>query len=575
MNDLATNAEDLPPANPAQALEQAIWPLVRVALANLPDLGRLGLPELFRALAAQPERVAQIQEHYYAQHRALWESMLAGKALEAAPTPAADDHRFDAVAWEEQPFFRLLKHAYLINVAWLTDLVGAAQLEPRQARRVGFVVRQALDALAPTNFAATNPDVIQLAARTGGASLIDGLRNLQAAALRGHIARSDETAFAVGRNLAVTPGAVVYQNGVAQLIQYAPRAPQVHVRPLLIVPPFINKYYILDLRPENSFVRFALEQGFQVFLVSWRNAGEELKHATWDDYARQGVLQPLEVVLRIARADQLNVLGFCVGGTLLASTLAAMPEPERVASVTLLATMLDFLDVGEIGVYVDEAFVQHCETQYAQGGLMSGRRLAEAFASLRARELVWHFLIENYLKGHTPPAFDLLFWNSDSANLPGPLYAWYLRNLYLDNNLRVPGKLRVLGQPVDLKRVVMPAYILATREDHIVPWTTAFASAQLLGGRMEFVLGASGHVAGVINPAAGGRRCYWIGPVTAGGAQRWLGQAQQQPGSWWPHWSAWLRHHAGRTVRARASLGSAQCPVIEPAPGRYVVETPG
>jgi polyhydroxyalkanoate synthase len=545
---------------------------VREALGALPDLDRLGLTELFRALAARPADTARIQQHYYRLHHELWNSVLHGSDAATPPAPAPGDHRFNAPAWAQLPFFRLIKHLYLLNAAWLTDLVDAASLPPQQARRVAFVLHQALDALAPTNFAATNPEVIELAARTSGVSLLEGLRNLEADTARGRMAMSDESAFEVGRNLAITPGEVVHENPVAQLIQYAPLSARVYARPLLIVPPFINKYYILDLRPENSFVRYALEQGHQVFMVSWRNAGAGLEHATWDDYALQGVVEPLDVALEITSARQANTLGFCVGGTLLASTLAAMPRRARVASLTLLATMLDFSDVGEIGAYIDEAYVRQCEAQFRDGGLMPGRRLADAFASLRANELVWRFLIENYLKGRTPSAFDLLYWNSDSANLPGPLFAWYLRNMYLDNSLRIARHLRVLGAPADLTRITAPAYLLATREDHIVPWTSAYESSRLLGGTMDFVLGASGHIAGVVNPTAGGRRCHWTAPLDGSDAQRWLAQATRVAGSWWPHWSAWLSRRAGRRIPAPAAMGSGRYPRIEPAPGRYVRE---
>jgi polyhydroxyalkanoate synthase len=560
-------AEDL-----ARSVQHVTWQHIREALAVLPDLDRLGLTDLFRALAARPTEVARIQERYYRLHGELWSALLQGAPPAALPEPAPGDHRFDAPAWAELPFFRLVKQLYLLNAAWLTELVRAAALPPQQARRVGFVLRQALDALAPSNFAATNPEVIELAARTGGASLVEGLRNLSSDSERGHMAMTDESAFEVGRNLATTPGHVIHENPVAQLIQYLPRTERVYARPLLIVPPFINKYYILDLRAENSFVRFALEQGHQVFMVSWRNAAAELARTTWDDYARLGVLESLDAALDITGARQANVLGFCVGGTLLASTLAAMPRRGRVASLTLLASLLDFSDVGEIGAYIDEAYVQECEARFRDGGLMPGRRLADAFASLRANELVWRFLVENYLKGRTPPAFDLLYWNSDSANVPGPLFAWYLRNMYLENNLRVAGRLKVLGSPVDLARITMPAYVLAAREDHIVPWTSAYASTGLLGGTMHFVLGASGHIAGVVNPAAEGRRCYWTAPVGVGEAQRWFEQAARTEGSWWPHWSAWLARRAGRRHPAPVQMGSTRHPPIEPAPGRYVRE---
>jgi polyhydroxyalkanoate synthase len=386
---------------------------------------------------------------------------------------------------------------------------------------------------------------------------------------------SERSAFEVGRNIAVTPGAVVYQNPIVQLIQYTPRTPQVSRHPLLVVPPFINKYYVLDLQPENSFVRNALDQGLQVFLVSWRNIPRELGGATWEDYIRQGVYAPLEAMREITGANQINALGFCVGGTLLACALAVMENPQQIASLTLLATMLDFSDVGEIGVYIDEEYVRQCEETYRDGGLMPGSLLASTFASLRANELVWSFVINNYLKGKTPRAFDLLHWNSDSANLPGPLYAWYLRNTYLENNLRVPGKLTLCSRPVDLGAIRCPAYVLATREDHIVPWRSAYASTQLLPGKIDFVLATSGHVAGVVNPPAAGRRSHWLSEGTPADGDEWLAQARSVPGSWWTHWRAWLKQHSGTQVAAPQTTGSAHHQPIEPAPGSYVREGSG
>jgi len=556
--------------DPAAELARAAQRQVEDFLTRLPPPERLGLPELLRALVAHPERVAEIQQRYYREQLALWSRITLAHEPPAEAPPA--DRRFAAAEWSRLPYFRLLKESYLLHARWLQELVEAAQLSPPIGPRLAFALRHYLDALAPTNFPATNPEVLQLAARTGGASLAAGLRNLQADTARGRMLMSDERAFAVGRNLAITPGAVVYENAVAQLLQYMPRTPTVHARPLLIVPPFINKYYILDLQPENSFVRYALDRGHQVFMVSWRNAGAGLEHATWDDYAGQGVLAPLKAALEIAGARRLNVLGFCVGGTLLASTLAVMPQPARIASLTLLATMLDFSDVGEIGVYIDEELVARCEQQYRDGGLMPGRQLAHAFASLRANELIWQFHVDNYLKGATPAAFDLLFWNGDSANLPGPLYAWYLRNMYLENSLRASSKLTVLGRPVDLGGIRAPAYVLATREDHIVPWRSAFAATHLLGGRIEFVLGASGHIAGVVNPPEPGRRSFWhTGPVDRS-ASDWVAAARREPGSWWPHWSSWLQQHAGRRVRAPQELGSERHRPIEAAPGRYVLD---
>jgi polyhydroxyalkanoate synthase len=351
---------------------------------------------------------------------------------------------------------------------------------------------------------------------------------------------------------------------------------KVAARPLLIVPPFINKYYILDLRPENSFVRFALEQGQQVFLVSWRNIPPELGGANWEDYLEQGVFAALEATLDIARARTASVLGFCVGGTLAACAAAVDTARggKRIANLTLLATLLDFSDPGEISVFVDEAAVARREREFADGGVMPGAQLASAFASLRARDLVWHFVEHNYLLGETPRAFDLLHWNSDSANLPGKLYAWYLRNMYLEDRLKMPGALELCGERIDLRRITVPAYVLAARDDHIVPWSSAYRTVGLLAGDRRFVLAESGHVAGVINPARLGRRGWWENASLPETPAAWFDEAQHHRGSWWHDWACWIEGHAGRRIRARASLGNARHPVIEPAPGRYVMEAP-
>jgi polyhydroxyalkanoate synthase len=533
-------------------------------IAALPAGGRLPLADLARALAARPEQLAALQSRYYEAQRSLWSRLLQAQA------PPTGEARLATGDWAELPFFRLVGQTHALNAQFLDELTELAQLPEPERRRLRFVVRQLVDALAPANAPWTNPEVLLRAARSGGASLRAGMRNLAQDLARGRIAMSAPDAFEVGRNVAVTPGAVVHQSPVAQLLHYAPRTPRVRTRPLLIVPPFINKYYILDLQPQNSFVRYALDQGLQVYLLSWRNAGETERMLTWDDYVRLGVLDAIDVALEISGSRSLNALGFCVGGTLLATALSVIDRPARVASLTLLATMLDFTDVGDIAVYVDRDYVEETQRRYAHGGIVPGAQIAAAFASLRASELVWPFVVNGYLKGETPPAFDLLAWNSDSANLPGPLFAWYLRNMYLDNALREPRRLRVAGREVDLGRLRLPSYVLATHADHIVPWTSAYASAGLLAGRIEFVLGASGHVAGVVNPPAAGRRHYWLGAYAPGDPLGWLSRARRRSGSWWSHWGRWIAARSGRWAAARAQPGSGRYPQIEPAPGRYV-----
>jgi polyhydroxyalkanoate synthase subunit PhaC len=378
----------------------------------------------------------------------------------------------------------------------------------------------------------------------------------------------------VGRNVAITPGEVVYENELIQLIQYRPLTPDVAARPLVMVPPCINKFYILDLQPESSLVAYAVASGQTVFMVSWRNVGPELGHLTWDDYLEKGVFAALQVAREISGADKVNALGFCVGGTLLGAGLAVLAEKRKdwVASVTFLASMHDFEDTGEIGLFVDEANVAAREATIGRGGILSGAELAFVFSSLRANDLVWSYVVNNYLKGTRPPAFDLLYWNSDSTNLPGPMYCWYLRNAYLENKLRVPGAVRNCGVPLDFGKVDLPMFILATREDHIVPWKSAYRTLGLMSGEKTFVLGASGHIAGVVNPAGKNKRSYWLGegggyPADAG---QWLAGAREHPGSWWPAWSGWLAGHSGGMRAAPTAMGAVKYQPIEPAPGRYV-----
>ena len=545
-------------------------------LRNLPSPGTGDIAELLRVFATADERQLEslraLEETFYREHLSLWSRLSAPGAHTATPS-GNGDRRFDAPEWQ-LPFFRYIQEAYQLNSRYLVQLGELANLEPRAKRRLQFQLRQLADAMAPNNYAATNPEVIKLAAQTGGESLVQGMNLLAGDIAQGRISMTDEQAFEVGRNLAVTPGAVVFENEVMQLIQYAPATAEVHEFPLLIVPPFINKYYILDLQPENSFVRFCVEQGFSTFMVSWRNIPPQLGHLGWDDYVEQGVLAPLSAAKAISGVEKVNTLGFCVGGTLLSCALAVMAarKDNVAATLTLLATMLDFSETGDISVYIDREFVERSEQEFHTPGSMPGTKLAATFATLRANDLIWHFFVNNYLKGKLPRAFDLLFWNADGSNLPGRLYVYYLRNMYLENNLKNPGTLEAFGVPLDLGAITVPAYIVATREDHIVPWKSAYASMGLLGGRTEFVLGASGHVAGIVNPAWQNRKHYWRGSPAGSDADAWFADAEQQAGSWWRHWAAWLSNRAGVRKPPAAKLGNSQYPVIESAPGRYVRE---
>ena len=469
-----------------------------------------------------------------------------------------------------------VKNTYTDGCGAVRQWVAGVALDAPARARLAFVAEQWLAAINPENYLATNSQAITRAIETRGASLAQGMRLLAADIARGQVSNTDLSAFELGRDLATTPGAVVMKNELVELIQYLPTTPWVGARPLLIVPPCINKFYILDLGPENSFVRHCVAAGHTVFMVSWRNPGAPQAKLEWDDYLRLGVVESIEAVRRICDTKTINALGFCVGGTILATALAALAAGgERpAASLTLLATLLDFSDVGQLGVFVDAPGVALREATLAGGGLMSGRDLAAAFSSLRPHDLVWNHVSNSYLKGQAPPAFDLLYWNADSTNLPGPMYSWYLRNLYLENNLRVRGRLRSLGQPVDLSRLDMPTYVVATAEDHIVPWRSAFETTRLIGADCRFVLGASGHIAGIVNPAARNRRSFRrladdnAQPPAA--AEQWLAASRETAGSWWIDWSAWLSGFKGRSIAARKSPGNKKYRPIGPAPGEYV-----
>ena len=558
---------------------------IAAATSGAPDAGPFAQlpPELQVAMQAMAKldlaSMKDIQARYLEQHAKLWGGMLQEHRDGGSPgfrvEPEPGDRRFSSPAWRQSPVFDYLQQSYLINARFVRDL--AEQLPADDAKgkeRLRFLARQYADAMAPTNFAATNPEFIQTALATKGKSISDGITNLIADVKKGRVTMTDETVFEVGKNIANSAGAVVFENELMQLIQYAPLTEKVGERPLLIVPPCINKFYILDLQPENSLVRYAVEQGNTVFLISWRNPKAEHGHWTWDDYLEKAAITAIRVVQEISGAKKINALGFCVGGTILSSALGVLAArgEDVVQSLTLLTTFLDFAETGEIGLFIDESTVSNRENTIGSGGLLTGRELSTTFSSLRANDLVWSYVANNYLKGQKPVAFDLLYWNSDSTNLPGPFAAWYMRNLYLENSLKHSGKLKMCGVPVDLGKLTMPAYLLATREDHIVPWQSAYLSTEVLGGETRFVLGASGHIAGVVNPASKNKRSYWVGGDQKKAAEAWLESATEEKGSWWTDWSAWLAKHQGRKRAAPKTAGSAVHAPIESAPGRYVKE---
>ncbi len=523
-----------------------------------------------------PDKIGAIQAEFSRE----W-LRIAASAQQGSLQPPAD-RRFSKPAWASSPASLFSAHAYLLSAKAMNQLVEAADVPEAVRSRLRFSLMQWLEAASPANFLASNPDAQQALIQTQGQSLGNGVRNLLGDLQKGRLTQSDESCFELGRDLGATPGAVVFQNSLMQVIQYAPQTAKVHKRPLLMVPPCINKFYILDLQPENSFVRHAVQEGFTVFLVSWRNPldsdADGIDTATWGDYLQHGVLQAIDVARAISGQDQINTLGFCVGGTLLASALALARAQgdDPAASLTLLTTLLDFDETGVLDVFVDEAHAQVRDHQLGGRGLMTARELGTTFSFLRPGELVWNYVVNNYLKGETPPAFDLLYWNADGTNLPGPFFAWYFRNTYLENNLKTPGRIQVDGHGLDLGTLGMPAYIYGSRDDHIVPWHAAYATTRLLRGPMRFVLGASGHIAGVINPPAKKRRSYWDHqddyPPSGmpGDPASWLDAATEHPGSWWNDWTNWLAPHSGTQVRARPTLGSADYRPLEAAPGSYV-----
>jgi polyhydroxyalkanoate synthase subunit PhaC len=568
-------------------------------------------------ISLPPQQLAQIQADYLANCTALWNgAMLRLQGSGAAQPADLGDKRFASAEWAGNPAAALTAQLYLLNARTLTQLADQLQGDAKTTARVRFAVQQWLGATSPSNFLALNPDALKKALDTGGQSIADGMQMLLQDMQKGHLSQTDESVFEVGRNVATTAGSVVFENEIFQLIEYAPLTAKVHARPMLFVPPCINKFYILDLQPDNSLIRYTVQQGHRTFVISWRNPDESLAAKTWDDYIEQGPIAAIRAVQAITGQPTINTLGFCVGGTILSTALAvlaarkpssakaALAETQPAQSVTLLTTLLDFSATGILDIFIDEAAVhmreQSIGAQAPKGpALLKGQELATTFSLLRPNELVWNYVVGNYLKGEKPPAFDLLYWNGDSTNLPGPMYCWYLRHTYLQNELKTPGALTVCGVPVDLGRIQAPAFVYASREDHIVPWQAAYASLPLLAGDTRFVLGASGHIAGVINPPAKGKRCHWVwGDVAAdvagtpapkkaaskaakkaapaaatlhpANAEDWLTAATEVSGSWWPNWAAWLQGHAGPLQAAPSKPGGPRYPVIEPAPGRYV-----
>ncbi len=513
------------------------------------------------------EKLQQLQQQFMKDAVALWTQGSQGKLQ-------AQDKRFATEAWENNPVAAFSAAAYLLNARTLMGMADAVEADAKTRARIRFAVEQLTAAAAPSNFLALNAEAQKKAIETQGESIAKGIGNLIHDMRQGHVSMTDESVFEVGRNVATTEGAVVFENELFQLIEYKPLTAKVYEKPFLLIPPNINKFYILDLQPENSLIRYAVAQGQRTFVVSWRNPDASLAHKSWDDYIEDAAIKAIAVTQEITGAKSINALGFCVGGTMLGCALAVLAARGKkpVASATFLTSFLDFSDTGVLDVFIDESFVKYREQEMGKGGLMKGKDLSSTFSFLRPNDLVWNYVVGNYLKGETPPPFDLLYWNSDSTNLPGPFYAWYLRNTYLENRLVKPGAAQVCGVKIDLRTLDMPVYIYGSREDHIVPIPGAYATTQALPGAKRFVMGASGHIAGVINPPAAKKRSHWTRddgkfPKTLA---EWQAGAKEHAGSWWTDWSQWLKGHAGKQIAAPKAYGKGKYKAIEAAPGRYV-----
>lgn len=535
--------------------------------------------EFARQAMSDPETLTKAQAVMWQQYTQLWSNTvrrLSGEQVAAVIEPQKGDNRFRDAAWDEEAVFDFIKQSYLLASDWMYSSVRNTRgLDPKTAEKVQFYTRQYVNSLAPTNFALTNPKVMRETTATRGENLLNGLDNLLRDLERGkgdlRITMTDMDAFTVGKNVGASKGKVVFQNELMQLIQYAPSTGTVNRRPLLIVPPWINKFYILDLQPRNSFIKWSVDQGHTVFVVSWVNPGPELAHKRFDDYMLEGPLAALDAIEQATGEREVNLIGYCIGGTLSACALAYMAEKgdDRVKSVTFFTTMIDFEEPGELGVFVDEEQLDRLEAHLAETGVLEGSRMSRVFSMMRDNDLIWSFVVNNYLMGREPMAFDLLYWNADNTRMPAMMQSFYLREMYLNNRLCEPGGLSLDGVPVDLRKIKIPAYWVSTLDDHIAPWKSTYASTRILRGKKKFVLSGSGHIAGIVNPPDAGKYGYWTNRALPDHPDAWMQGATRHDGSWWPDWGKWVNRHGGGDVQARMP-GSGGLKAIEDAPGTYV-----
>ncbi len=590
-----TSEEDTPEsANPFIEIAERSQRLVNDWLTRhgneiqAPDVDPLNIGEAFvemtRHMMANPQKMMESGLSLWQGYMELWQSTalrMMGAEAEPVAQPTRDDRRFRDEAWSENQVFDFIKQSYLLTAKWLESTVHDVEgLDRKTQHKVDFYTKQFVNALSPTNFLMTNPEALRATVESKGENLVNGLNNLLEDLERGDgklaIRMTDMEAFEIGKNVATAKGKVIYRNDLIELIQFDPLTDKVAQTPLLIVPPWINKFYILDLRPENSFIRWASAQGHTVFVISWVNPDAKLARKTYDDYMLEGPLAAMDVIEQATGERAINIIGYCLGGTLTAAALAWMAAQkgekwkDRVKSATFFTTMVDFAEAGDLSVFVDETQLANMEAKMNERGYLEGSEMATTFNMLRANDLIWSFVVNNYLLGKDPFPFDLLFWNSDSTRMPAAMHAFYLRNMYLENKLATPGGITLAGTPIDLTRIDVPAYMISTREDHIAPWKATYAATQIYKGPIRFVLSASGHIAGVINPPSANKYCYWTNSQSPKDPDAWFDKAKQHEGSWWPDWDAWVKKQSGKkTVPARIP-GDGKLPALDDAPGTYV-----
>tara|TARA_X000000950_G_scaffold104501_1_gene131720 strand:- start:7103 stop:9199 length:2097 start_codon:yes stop_codon:yes gene_type:complete len=536
--------------------------------------------DLLKNMAIDPMRYWSMQMDYTQKQIDLMNSSfkrLSGEPAESVIEPERGDKRFKAEEWRSNPLFSFIKQYYLLASDHVQRTIDNAQdLPPEQKEQLSFAAGLMMDAMAPSNFLMTNPEALNETIRTGGKNLVKGLQQFSEDLERGRgelkISMTDKSAFKVGENIATTEGSVVYQNDLMQLIQYKPSTEKVFKTPLLIVPPWINKYYILDLRADNSLIKWAVDQGHSVFCISWVNPDKSHANKSFDAYMLEGILDSLNVIEKITGEKETNAIGYCLGGTLLTATMAYLEKKKqssRIRSATLLTTLIDFQDAGQLKMFMGDKQIEAIERMMLNKGIFEGRAMQQTFNMLRANDLIWSFVVNNYLMGREPFPFDLLYWNDDATNLPAAMHSFYLRNMYKDNKLCVSDGINLDGIDIDISKVKTPCYFLSTKEDHIAPWQATYKTTQIVSGKKTFTLAASGHIAGIVNPPIKDKYCYWTNDQTPESTIDWFNKAKEQKGSWWPHWQSWISDYTGTKIKARSIKKSD---IIEAAPGSYVLK---